>query len=119
MLSPAAPWQPSSPQAGKGALTLFSVESSTPSLLPAFRCGPMPASQPPDFPSPTPRALGLIISRASSFYLMIGSQFSSSLCNASPVPVVTKHNVSGRSRVTILGPGCHHSFNMLDAFMHH
>lgn len=117
MLSPAAPWQPSSPQAGKGALTLFSVESSTPSSLPAFRCGPMPASQPAP-PSPSPRALGLIISRASSFYLMIGSQFSSSLCNASPVSVVTKHDVFGRSRVTILASGCHQSFNMWDAFMH-
>lgn len=36
MLSPTAPWQPSSLQAGKLALTLLSVESSTPSSLPAL-----------------------------------------------------------------------------------
>lgn len=117
MLSPAPPWQPSFPQAGKRALTLFGVESSTPSLLPAFRRGLMPASQ-PDYPVPTPRALGSIVPRASFSYLMIGSQFSSSLSNASPVSVVTGYGVFGRSRVTVPSSGCHESFNMLDAFMH-
>lgn len=104
MLSPATPWQPSSPRAGKCALTLFRIESSTSSLLPAFRCGPMPASQ-PDFPSPTQHALDLIVSRVSfSFFPpMVGSQFSSSLRNVSPVPVVANHSVCvfGRSRVTV------------------
>lgn len=72
MLSPAPPWQPSFPQAGERALTLFGVESSTSSFLPAFRCGLMPASQ-PEYPFPTPCALGLIVPRASFFYSMIGS----------------------------------------------
>ena len=84
----------------------------------AFRCGPLPASYPQShilhLPSPTSRVLGLIVP-PSLFYLMIGVGFSSSLGHANPVAVVTKHNVFGRSRVTVRLPPL---LNKLDAFMH-
>lgn len=119
MLSPATPWQPSSPRAGKCALTLFSIESSTPSLLPAFRCGPMPASQ-PDFPSPTQHALDLIGSHVSfsSFHRRAPVLIVSSQCQP-----CSRRRQPQRVRVwTVpcdgfklrLPPG----FNLLDAFMH-
>lgn len=104
--------------------TLFSVESSTSSSLPAFRCGPMPASQ-PEFLSSCPTFFGL--DRFSCLSL---------LDERDPVlepvlePVLAvslqcqpRFRLYQVQRASVPCDGLEFrlppSFNMLDAFMHH